>query len=205
MQVIIDALQAMSAWEGLAVALGILYLLLAMRENILCWYAAFFSTLIYLFLFWDASLLMESGLQLYYLVMAVYGWYQWKYRLSATGPPQDCDITTWPISTHAIAIGGILLVSLGSGYLLQMHTSAALPFIDSFTTWGAVLTTWMVTRKILENWIYWIVIDGTCVYLYLDRGLYLTVLLFIVYLVLCVFGFISWWRHYQQAGAPQHA
>jgi nicotinamide mononucleotide transporter len=65
----------MSAWEALAVVLGILYLLLAVRENILCWYAAFASSLIFLFLFWDVELLMESALQVYYLVMAVYGWW----------------------------------------------------------------------------------------------------------------------------------
>ena len=69
----------MGGWEALAVFLGILYLLLAMREKISCWYAAFVSTLIFLFLFWDVNLLMESALQVYYLGMAVYGWWQWQH------------------------------------------------------------------------------------------------------------------------------
>ena len=70
---------ALSGWEAFAVFLAIAYLLLAVRENILCWYCALFSTAIYIFLFWNVSLLMESALNVYYLLMAVYGWYQWKY------------------------------------------------------------------------------------------------------------------------------
>ncbi len=198
------AWQAMSGWELVAVVLAIAYLLLAMRENILCWYAAFISTGIYLFLFWDVSLLMESALQVYYLAMAVYGWYQWKYRLVASGAGNESGISTWPLRKHGIAISAVLLISLCSGYLLQNHSSAALPFLDSFTTWGAVLTTYMVTKKILENWIYWLVIDGLSIYLYLDRGLYLTALLFVAYLVICVFGFVSWLKHYQRHNLPAY-
>lgn len=191
----------MSGWELVAVILAIFYLLLAMRESILCWYAALFSTAIYLFLFWDVSLLMESALQLYYIAMAVYGWYQWRYRLGADNP-NDSGISTWSAAQHFTAIGCVVLISIGSGFVLQHFTGAALPYLDSFTTFGAVLTTWMVTRKILENWIYWLVIDSISVYLYLDRGLYLTALLFAVYLVICVFGFYRWLQHYQQRALP---
>ena len=191
---LVEALQAMSWWEFTAVVLGITYLLLAMREHLWCWYAAFASTAIFLFIFWDVNLLMESALQVYYLAMALYGW--WLWRLPKDDAPA-LAITRWTGRQHLLALGSILALSSVSGLLLAQHTSAALPFLDSFTTWGSVLTTWMVARKILENWLYWLVIDAVSIFLYLDRGLYLTALLFIAYLVIAVFGYRTWLQHYR--------
>ena len=71
------------------------------------------------------------------------------------------------------------------------------PILDSFTTWGSIVTTWMVARKILENWLYWLVIDSASIYLYLDRELYLTAALFAVYLVIVIFGYFQWLQHYR--------
>lgn len=185
----------MSPWEASAVILGITYLLLAVRESLWCWYAAFVSTAIFLVLFWNAQLLMESALQVYYLIMAVYGWWQWQH-----GPQGDSElpISRWRGGAHILAIASVLALSLASGWALQAWTSAVLPFLDSFTTWGAVLTTWMVTRKVLENWLYWLVIDSVSIYLYLDRELYLTAALFLVYLVIAVFGYWQWLNHFQK-------
>ena len=181
-------------WEIVAVVLGITYLLLAMWEKISCWYAAFVSTAIFLFLFWDAGLLMESALQVYYLAMAVYGWWQWRHGSRTDG---SLAISRWSLRQHAIAIAGVLALSVVSGMLLSRYTEAAWPFLDSFTTWGAMLTTWMVARKLLENWLYWIVIDGLSIFLYWDRELYLTAGLFALYVIIVIFGFFQWMRHYR--------
>ena len=189
-----QAALAMSPWEAAAVVLGIAYLLLAMRESLWCWYAAFASTAIFLVLFWQVSLLMESALQVYYLGMAVYGWWQWQH---GTGPDNELLISRWSLRQHLLAVSAVLLASLLSGTLLQVYSEAALPFLDSFTTWGSVLTTWMVARKILENWLYWLVIDAVSIYLYLDRELYLTALLFAAYVVIVLFGFRRWLLHYR--------
>ena len=189
-------------WEALAVVLGIAYLLLAMRESLWCWYAAFFSTLIYLFLMWSVGLIMETALQAYYLGMAVYGWWCWRSGDARNAAP--LRITTWRWRQHALAVAAVVLLSGINGLLLSQFVIAKRPYIDAFITWSSVLTTWMVARKVLENWIYWLVIDSLSLALYLDRGLYLTALLFAVYLVIVVFGFFQWWRHYrdQQAGVP---
>lgn len=186
---------AMSLWEITAVILALAYLLLAMREKISCWYAAFASTAIYTFLFWDVSLLMESALQIFYLIMAVYGWWQWRHHRDKH---RDLHIHCWPLRTHLVVISAVAALTLLFGYVLETSTSAALPYLDSFTTWGAVITTFMVTRKVLENWIYWFVIDGVSIYLYMDRGLYLTALLFLAYVVLVVIGFFQWLAIYQR-------
>jgi nicotinamide mononucleotide transporter len=195
---IAGAVAAMSLLEVIAVVLALAYLLLAMKEQISCWYAAFISTAIYLYLFWDVSLLMESALQVFYLIMAVYGWWQWHHHKNSE---DDLEIHCWSARTHLITIGAILLLSAIFGYSLQHSTQAALPYLDSFTTWGAMITTYMVTKKVLENWLYWIVIDGASVYLYIDRGLYLTALLFILYVVIVIIGFFQWYAIYQREKA----
>lgn len=181
-------------WEALAVTLGVAYLLLAVRESLWCWYAAFFSTAIYLWLFWQVQLPMESALQLYYLVMAVYGWYQWR---QGGGAESALTISSWSGQRHVLAIGAVLLASAISGTLLARYTDAALPYLDSFTTWGSILTTWMVARKVLENWVYWLVIDSASIWLYLERGLLMTAGLFAVYLVIVCFGWRQWLLHYR--------
>lgn len=188
-----QALTQMSHWEVLAVLLAIAYLLLAARENVLCWYCALISTAIYTALFWDVSLLMESALNVYYMAMACYGWYQWRYGGDLE---QGVVIRTLTPSQHLAMIAAILLITAMSGYLLTRFTAAAWPYVDSFTTWASVATTYLVTKKILENWLYWLVIDSISIPLYIDRGLYLTALLFVVYLIIVVFGYFSWRRHY---------
>ena len=189
------ALASFSWWEAAAVVLGVTYLLLAVRENISCWYAAFASTAIYLFLFWDVNLLMESALQLYYLAMAVYGWWRWQAGSGADG---ELQIRRWSWRRHLLAAGLVLVLAATTGLLLQHHSNAVMPFLDSFTSWGAVLTTWMVARKILENWLYWLLIDSLSIYPYLDRGLYLTALLFMLYIIIALFGYHLWLQHYQK-------
>lgn len=175
-------------WEALAVSLGIAYVILAARENICCWPAALLSTAIFSWLFWDVSLLMESALNIYYLGMAVYGWWTW----SSTSSHQAKQIHSWSLKKHAICILLILSLAFISGFLLSRYTGAALPFLDSLTTWAAVITTYMVAQKVLENWLYWIVIDAISIYLYIDRELYLTALLFASYVFIAAYGWFSW-------------
>lgn len=188
----------MFEWLGLetvAVILSIAYLLFAMRENSLCWYCAFVSTGIYIWIFGDVSLYMESALNAYYMVMAVYGWYQWQRGGISS---QGIKLSTWGIKQHLAAIGLVLVLSAISGYLLSQNTDAHMPYIDSFTTWGSVVTTFMVARKVLENWLYWIVINSVSIFLYIDRDLYQTAGLFTLYIILSVIGFIVWRKAYFQ-------
>ena len=192
----ISQVTAMSVWEALAVVLAIAYLVLAAKEQILCWLCALLSTAIYIALFWNVSLLMESVLNVYYLLMAAYGWQQW----SRGDLGSAAQIHTWSGRRHLFVIGAVLICSGICGYLLSQNTSAAWPYVDSFTTFGAVVTTWMVTRKVLENWLYWLVVDAISIPLYLDRGLLLTAGLFAVYLVIVVFGYFSWRQRYTGSG-----
>ena len=179
-----------SDWiEPAAVVLAIAYLLLAIKQNISCWFAAFFSSLLYFFVMYSAGLYMEAGLQIFYCIMAVYGWTQWRTSL-----PDNTKflVKTWNRNQHIKAISLIFLLALASGWMLEKFTNAALPFIDSLTTWGAIVTTYMVAKRLLENWIYWFAIDTISVFLFYSRGLFLTSILFFVYLIIIYFGYKSW-------------
>jgi nicotinamide mononucleotide transporter len=189
MQQLVADFFAMNYLELAAVVLAIGYLLLAVKESLWCWAAAFASTAIYLYLFFDARLYMESALQVFYLAMAVYGWQQWR---GGGAGGKSLEISSYPLAVHGAAIGIVLALSALSGWLLSSYTGAAFPYLDSFTTWAAVWTTFLVTRKKLENWLYWIVIDSLSIYIYDSRGLALTALLFALYVVISVFGYISW-------------
>lgn len=178
-----------SVWfEILAATLAIVYLLLALKQDIRCWIAWIISSLMYLFVMLYAGLLMESALQIFYVGMGIYGWMQWDKRSA-----QDkLSIRRWNKKQHFYAIGSLLCIVVISGYLISLNSNAVAPYIDSFTTWGAILATFMVARKVLENWIYWFVIDFVSVFLFLSRELYPTAVLFVIYLVIIVFGYRAW-------------
>lgn len=193
MNELIEQARATSAAEAIAAALGLIYLVLAVRRNLLCWLCAFVSTAIYLVLFAKAALYMQSLLQIFYLVMAVYGFIDWKKgRTDEAG----VLIRTWSPTQHALAAVGVVIAALLNGWLLA-HTDAAAPYLDSFVTWGSVITTWMVARRVLENWLYWIVVDAVAAYLYFTQGLLATTVLFVIYLGIVVRGYIVWLREYR--------
>ena len=179
--------------EWIAVGFGLAYLVLAMKEHIACWLMALISTVLFLWLFWQAQLWMESALQLYYIAMAFIGWRQW--RGHHTRSPRQ--IQTLSLRLHGAIIVSILILSLLSGVLLENSTNANQPYLDSFTTWGAIITTVMVAFKILENWLYWIVIDIVSMPLYAYRDLNLTVVLFGIYTIVAIVGFVRWRRTFK--------
>lgn len=185
---------ATSHLEMVAVLFGLIYIILAAKENVWCWPAAFISTGTSIYLFWDGSLYMESALNVYYLLMAVFGWWQWQY---GSNTKSVLTIRTLSLNGHLRFFVIIIVLTVISGYFLKQNTDAVLPYLDSFTTWSAVITTWMVARKILENWLYWIVINSASIYLYLDRGYVLYAILFGLYIVIAAFGYRQWRLKFQ--------
>jgi nicotinamide mononucleotide transporter len=181
--------------EVIAVLAAIAYLYLAIRQNIWCWFGAAISTAIYVYLFIDARLYMESALNAFYFAMAIYGWHVWTSGRTADA---ELPVTVWPLRVHAIAILAIVAVSLANGYMLARFTDAAYPYVDSLTTWGAIWATFLVARKVLENWWYWLVIDVASIAIYWARDLQLTSLLFVIYVVMIPFGMLAWRRSWRE-------
>lgn len=195
-------LTELSAWspaEATAVIFAVLYLLLAIRENIWCWLCAGISTAIYIWLFIVAKLYMESLLNVFYFGMAVYGWIVWS---RGRDNRHEMPVSVWPIRIHVTALVTISLLVAAVGALLLAYTDAAFPFVDTATTFTAIWATFLVARKVLENWWYWLVIDLVSIFIYWSRDLELTALLFVVYVVMIPFGIVRWTRSWRDNVVP---
>lgn len=185
-----------SVLETIAVAAAIAYLLLAVRQHIACWLFAAVSTSIYIGMFLRVQLYMEAVLNAFYLLAAVYGWWQW--RKGDTGQYVR-QVQQRSMRYHMTAIVFITGLALLNGYVMQLKTDAAFPFIDSMTTWFAIWATFLVAQKVLENWWYWLVIDLASIVIFWQRDLHQTAFLYVVYLAIIPFGYIAWRRSMQRA------
>jgi len=196
--VLTEEARALNPAECIAVIAAIAYLLLAIRQNIWCWLGAAVSTALYVYLFVGARLYMESLLNLFYFAMAVYGWSVWYYGRRGD---QAMPVSVWKPGIHVAAVATIIAISLLSGFLLERRTDAAYPYIDSMTTWAAIWATFLVARKVLENWWYWLVIDTASIAIYWSRELHLTSLLFVAYVLMIPFGLVAWRRSWREQQA----
>ena len=184
----------MSAWRGTsgveiaAATLAVAYLLLAIRQRLECWAAAFVSSCLYVWVLFGARLYMEAALNAFYAAMAIYGFQQWRRGSGGAG----LAVSRWPTRRHLAGLAGVVGASLVSSLFLRRYTPAAWPFMDSMVTWSSVFATFLVARKVYENWHWWLVIDTVSLCLYYSRRLYLTMLLFGLYLVLIVIGMRQW-------------
>ncbi|MEP7243777.1 MAG: nicotinamide riboside transporter PnuC [Gammaproteobacteria bacterium] len=195
---ILAGLRATSPLEAVSVVFGFAYSVLAVKRSRWCWVAGFISSAILIYLSWGAKLPMQACLQAYYVAMAVYGFWRWS-RDDGEGTRA---VTTWPLKSHLIGWVVIVLVSVVSSRLLADQTQAAWPFLDSLTTWGSLLATWLVTQLKLENWLYWIAMDCISVFLFASQGLMFVALLFAVYLVVSSVGFVTWFKTWRASAQP---
>lgn len=179
--------------EIIAVFFAILYIVFTALESNWCWLFAALSTILYIFICYDAQLFLETVLQFFYLFMALYGWLQWK-KSNAT----VTRIHGISFQLHVKLIVIAELTALLAGYFFSKYTSAALPWMDAHITAYSIVATYMVTKKIIENWLWWFVIDALAVYLYFTKNLNLTALLYLVYVIMVVFGYYKWKKEIQK-------
>ena len=168
---------------------GVVYVILAAKRNIWCWFAGMISSILSVYLFWVYSkLYAEAILYFYYVIAGIIGWIQW------SNPKTDRPfITRVTYTKHIVFIFSGIVLSVGLYFLISfVFPDAARPLIDSFTTVFSFLATWMTIRKWLSSWIYWIIIDTISVGLYWSRDLNIYAFLMIFYTVLAVYGYYSW-------------
>jgi nicotinamide mononucleotide transporter len=196
------SVQLVSAWhetsgiELIAAVLAVAYLLLAIEEKSSCWIASFVSSCLYIWVLFGAHLYMESVLNAFYAAMAAYGYRQWRHGAAGSA----LKITRWPLARHAAALLTIIALSAVSYFFLRRFTPAAWPFVDSLVTWSSVFATFLVARKVYENWYWWLLIDSVSLCLYFTRHLYATLLLFGLYVILIFFGMRAWHRNLPASG-----
>ena len=187
-----EGIKATSIIEWLAVISSIIYVILAAKRLIVCWLFAFIGSALFVYLCYIGNLYIESVLQLFYVAMALIGWITWKNSNSDNSP-----IKIWRLNKHLINIllSGVLAVIIG--YIFDKYTMQANPYVDAFTTCYSLSATYMVTRKIIGNWIYWIVIDLVSIYLYAQRDYYLTAVQYGLFTLLAMYGYMVWRKEYK--------
>lgn len=181
---------ALHSAEIISTVTAIFYLILAARENVMCW---FFGIISCAFWAWAAfflyNLQVDALLQIFYVVISFWGLYQWKF---GSQKKKELPITRLTVSQHGVIIGTGIILTIVVGWLYANFTTAAATYLDSFTTVFSVIITFMVIHKKLENWLYWIVIDIVYVYLYWTREGYLFSFLFVAYIVIAFLGWLEW-------------
>jgi nicotinamide mononucleotide transporter len=178
-----------SSLELLAALLGAISVYLSVRQNIWSWPTAIVNVVVYAFVFYQAKLYADMGLQVIYAALSVYGWYEWLYG--------GANRTELHVTRTAPRLGAVLtLIALAGsaalGVFLRGATDAALPFMDSFLSSTSLVAQWMMTKKKLENWLVWIGVDVLYVGMFVFKHLYITAGLYAVFLALAVRGYIDW-------------
>jgi nicotinamide mononucleotide transporter len=170
--------------------LSIVYLYLSIKQKISLWIFGFLCSAMYVVVFFQSKFYADMSLQFYYLGVSVYGWINWKRGKLQTGHDLPVKRTT---ARMALIIGLISVVIFAIySYILIHFTDSPLPKADSFTTALSIVATWMLARKILENWLLWIVVDAASAGMYFYKELYPTAILFVVYTVMAVIGYWQW-------------
>lgn len=177
-----------SLLEWFAVLTGLIYIILVSAKKIHAWFFALLSSTLYVYLCYQNRLYLESGLQFFYIIMGVYGWSVWRKHKAEEAQ----DIIKWDLSSHLINIGTSAILTLLIGFIFDKFTNHANPYADAFISIFSLTATYMVTKKVLENWIYWILIDASSIYLYSSRELYLTSILYFLFTCLAIFGYFKW-------------
>ncbi len=191
---------AVSGLELVAFWLAIFMVIANIRVKPVAWPLAIASSLLYFLLFWRSGLFGEAGLQLFFVAMAAWGWWQWLRGVQTDGRA----LQVRPLGTRG-RVGVVLALAaawLVLGVLLSTATSSTLPWWDAFPTAGSVVGTWLLGRKYMENWAAWVVVNLASVGLFAVKGLWLTVLLYALFAVMSVAGWQAWRR--QAASATPH-
>lgn len=189
----------MTQLELIAALFGAVSVYLSAREKILSWPTALVNVGLYTAVFFRAKLYADMGLQVIYFVLSAYGWYQWKF-----GGDRRSELKVSRATRRLwLRLGGVNLAAwISLAFVLSRFTDAQLPWIDSLLSTTSLCAQLLMTRKVAENWLLWIVVDVVYVPMYVGRGLYATAVLYAVFLVLAVIGWRSWlasWRHEQRA------
>lgn len=187
---IVFAWIAKSYIEIIATITGLIYLYYSIKGDKRLWVYGLITSLLYVYVCYVAGIYADMGINLYYVVVSIYGWIHWTFYRSEQ--KKEIPVTrTKPLHFLAIIlITAVFYVLIA--FILINYTDSSIPYWDAFTTSASITATWMLARKMLEHWIIWVIVDAVSIGLYLYKELYPTTLLFVVYTILAITGFIQW-------------
>lgn len=182
-----------SFWiEFIASLLGLISVWLVTKQNNCCWPTGIVMVIIYVFIFYQNKLYSDMLLQIFFIVMQIYGWYTWSNNSNKT---TKLEVSWLTFKEQLLWIAGIIVLSVVIGFCMKRYTNADLPYIDAATAAMSIAAQWLMTRKKIENWLIWIIADLIYIAIYLTKSLYFTTVLYLIFLILAYKGFITWKNH----------
>lgn len=180
-------------WIELSGALiSLVYLYFSYRQIIWLWPFGLLSALFYIWIYYFSGFYADMSLQVYYVLISLYGWYHWKVGNRTSGGKLKLQVSR--INLRYILILTLIFVLLWFliSQVLIRFTDSQVPVMDALTTAGSIIATWLLARKILEHWLLWVVVDILSMGLYIYKELYATAVLFLVYSIVAVAGYFAW-------------
>ncbi|MBC7418824.1 MAG: nicotinamide mononucleotide transporter [Pedobacter sp.] len=196
MEQVISYFLKTSLLEWCGVFTGILCVYLAAKNIIWNWPFAIVSVTIYIFIFFEAKLYADTGLQFYFLAMNIYGWYYWSKERKNTTQPRT--ISSIKPKELLLSLLGVIVFTSGLGFYLHQKTDAASPYLDSFCTAISLIAQVFLARKVLENWLMWVFVDLIYIGLYIYKGLYATSVMYAIYTYIAAMGYLEWKKTYRE-------
>jgi nicotinamide mononucleotide transporter len=190
---IVSAIVQTTFMEWLIFILALVYVVLAAIENVWCWLFGILSSLCSVYLCFSGQLFLESALQIFYVIIGIYGWYEWLHGAKGN----ERTIISYSILKIATLIFIGIIIWFPLGYTAKNYSTQAMPYLDACITAFSIVATWMTAKKIIQNWIFWIIIDGLAVALYASRSFYLIALLYGIYTILSIIGYFQWKKRIQ--------
>ena len=178
---------SMTEWAGFICALA--YIILIAFENSWGWLFGIITSVLTVYLCYTGNLFFESGLNIFYVLIGFYGWYEWLY---GSVEKKEIHITKLSLLKNSYLILLGIIVWVPFAFFAKKYSTQAMPYLDAFITAFSIIATWMTAKKIIENWLYWIVLDSLGILLFANRGFYLFALLNIIYISMSVTGYFSW-------------
>jgi nicotinamide mononucleotide transporter len=194
LQPIVEQFHQTTLIEWIGTISGFACVYLAAKQNILNWPISIISVVAYTFLFFEYKLYGDAALQLYFLGTAVYGWYYWLKRKEEHKKP----IVSLNNKKIVSVILSVMILSFLLGLFLDHFTDTNVPYADGFCTATSFVAQFLMTRKVLQNWILWIIVDICYIPLYIYKELNLTALLYLLFLILATIGYFDWRRTWKK-------
>jgi nicotinamide mononucleotide transporter len=187
--------------EIIAVITGILYVIYTIKEKILLWFFGIVSSALYVWIFIKSGIYAYALLYVYYVVIGIYGWYNWSRSDNETNSVA-VKIGRTPLRWLIVCVSVIFIFTLPVYLTLKNFTDSDMAFTDALLTSGGIVATWMLTQKFIEQWLFWIVINAISCGAMIYKGLYPSAFLFLVYAILAVKGYTEWNKDLKAHEAP---
>jgi nicotinamide mononucleotide transporter len=178
--------------EIVAFVLAVVMVVMNMRVDPVAWPLAIISSLLYFALFWNSRLYGDASLQIFFALIALWGWRQWLHGTRTDGAA--LQVSVLPVRARLALVAALAIAWPAAGLFLKTYTDTDVPWWDAFPTAASVIGQWLLGRKYIENWLAWIVVNVVSVGLFAYKGLWLTVLLYAVFIAMSFAGWRAWQR-----------